>query len=109
VHRAVLASRVPMSGATVHFVDEVYDRGAVIAQWPVPVHPSDDEHTVAARVLRVEHVLYPRVVQAVAAGDVRLAHDGTVDPPFIPDQATVQLLSAIGTDDIPAPTDIHLN
>jgi formyltetrahydrofolate-dependent phosphoribosylglycinamide formyltransferase len=109
VHRAVLASQVPMSGATVHFVDEVYDRGAVIAQWPVPVHPSDDEHTLAARVLRAEHVLYPRVVQGVAAGDVRLARDGTVDPPFVPDRTTVQLLSAIGTDDVAAPTDILPN
>ena len=68
VHRAVLqrtARRV--SGPTVHFVDEVYDHGAVFAQWPVPVLPDDDEHTLAARVLRAEHLLYPRVVDAVAA------------------------------------------
>jgi formyltetrahydrofolate-dependent phosphoribosylglycinamide formyltransferase len=82
VHRAVLAAGVPITGPTVHFVDEVYDHGAVIAQLPVPVLPSDDEHTLAERVLRAEHLLYPRVVDAVAAGEVRLAPDGRVDPPF---------------------------
>ena len=78
VHRAVLAARAPLSGPTVHFVDEVYDHGAVIAQWPVPVLAGDDAHALASRVLRAEHLLYPRVVQAVSAGDVRLEPDGCV-------------------------------
>jgi formyltetrahydrofolate-dependent phosphoribosylglycinamide formyltransferase len=78
VHRAVLGARAERSGPTVHFVDEVYDHGAVIAQWPVPVLAGDDEHALAARVLRAEHLLYPRVVQAVSAGDVRLEPDGCV-------------------------------
>ncbi|HET9684099.1 MAG TPA: phosphoribosylglycinamide formyltransferase [Gemmatimonadaceae bacterium] len=82
VHRAVLAANARTSGPTVHFVDDVYDRGAVIARWAVPVRAGDDEHTLAARVLRAEHLLYPRVVQAVAAGKVRLTPDGRVDPPF---------------------------
>ena len=63
VHRAVLGAGRRDSGPTVHFVDEVYDHGAVIAQWPVPVLAGDDEHTLAARVLRAEHLLYPRVVR----------------------------------------------
>ena len=67
VHRAVLAAAAPASGATVHYVDEIYDHGAIIAQWPVPVLATDDEHALAARVLRAEHLLFPRVVQAVAA------------------------------------------
>lgn len=92
VHRAVLAARAPTSGPTVHFVDEVYDHGAIIAQWPVPVHPGDDEHTLAARVLRAEHLLYPRVVQAVAAGEVRLTRDGQVDPPFVLDPSSLPTL-----------------
>ena len=92
VHRAVLEARAPASGPTVHFVDEVYDHGAVIAQWRVPVHPTDDEHTLAARVLRAEHLLFPRVVQAVAAGEVRLTADGRVDPPFVLDPATLPTL-----------------
>lgn len=92
VHRAVLDARASASGPTVHFVDEVYDHGAVIAQWRVPVHPTDDEHTLAARVLRAEHLLFPRVVQAVAAGEVRLTTDGRVDPPFVLDPATLPTL-----------------
>jgi phosphoribosylglycinamide formyltransferase 1 len=86
VHRAVLAAGARVTGPTVHFVDDVYDHGAVIAQWPVPVLPDDDEHSLAARVLRAEHLLYPRVVQAVAAGEVRLTPDGRVDPPFVLDR-----------------------
>lgn len=78
VHRAVLDAGAMLSGPSVHFVDEVYDHGAVIAQWPVPVLPHDDEHSLAARVLRAEHLLYPRVVDAVAAGKVRLDDDGCV-------------------------------
>lgn len=89
VHRAVLAARAEASGPTVHFVDEAYDHGPVIAQWRVPVRPSDDEDTLAARVLRAEHLLLPRVVQAVAAGEVRLAPDGRVDPPFVLDPTTL--------------------
>jgi len=73
VHDAVLASGATVSGATVHFVDEEYDRGPIIAQWPVPVLSGDDSHALAARVLRVEHVLYPRVVNAVAGGRITLA------------------------------------
>jgi formyltetrahydrofolate-dependent phosphoribosylglycinamide formyltransferase len=78
VHRAVLRAGASLSGPTVHFVDEVYDHGAVIAQWPVPVLPSDDDRALATRVLRAEHLLYPRVVQAVAAGMVRFERDGSV-------------------------------
>lgn len=89
VHRAVLAAGASATGPTVHFVDDIFDHGAVIAQWPVPVLAGDDEHRLAARVLRAEHLLYPRVVQAVAAGEVRLTPDGRVDPPFVLDRATL--------------------
>jgi formyltetrahydrofolate-dependent phosphoribosylglycinamide formyltransferase len=78
VHEAVVAAGVGISGPTVHFVDEVYDRGPIIAQWPVPVSPSDTASTLAARVLPVEHLLYPRVVQALCAGRVRLSDDNRV-------------------------------
>lgn len=71
VHRAVLAAGVRISGPTVHFVDELYDHGAIIAQWPVPVLEGDTEHTLAARVLYAEHRLLPRVVHALCAGQVR--------------------------------------
>ena len=78
VHRAVVQARAPVSGPSVHFVDEVYDHGALVAQWPVPVLPNDDDRTLAARVLRAEHLLYPRVVNAVAEGETRLDGDGRV-------------------------------
>ena len=66
VHAAVLASGAALSGATVHYVDEEYDRGPIIAQWPVPVRPDDTPDTLARRVLEVEHRLLPQVVLALA-------------------------------------------
>ncbi len=66
VHAAVLASGAALSGATVHYVDEEYDRGPIIAQWPVPVRPDDTPDTLAARVLEVEHRLLPQVVVELA-------------------------------------------
>ena len=67
VHEAVLASGAAVSGATVHLVDEVYDRGRILAQARVPVRPGDTPDTLAARVLEVEHRLLPAVVLAAAA------------------------------------------
>src|SRR5262245_3097214 len=74
VHRAVIDAGVRVTGVTAHFADEEYDRGRIIAQWPVPVFPNDDAGTLAARVLRVEHLVYPRVVDAVAGGRTTLTH-----------------------------------
>jgi formyltetrahydrofolate-dependent phosphoribosylglycinamide formyltransferase len=73
VHQAVLDSGATVSGATVHFVDEIYDHGRIVAQWPVPVLHGDDVAALAARVLRVEHALYPRVLDALAAGRITLS------------------------------------
>jgi phosphoribosylglycinamide formyltransferase 1 len=67
VHEAVLAAGCRVTGATVHRVDERYDEGHIVAQWPVPVIRGDNAETLAARVLRVEHRLYPAAVEAVAA------------------------------------------
>ncbi len=67
VHQAVLASGARESGATVHLVDEVYDRGAILGQARVPVLPGDDPDRLAARVLQVEHRLLPAAVLAAAA------------------------------------------
>jgi formyltetrahydrofolate-dependent phosphoribosylglycinamide formyltransferase len=69
VHRAVLDSGARVSGASVHLVDERYDEGRIIAQWPVPVLPDDTPETLAARVLRVEHLLLPAAVEAFATGE----------------------------------------
>jgi len=66
VHAAVLASGATESGATVHFVDEVFDRGAIIAQERVRIEPGDTPERLAARVLEAEHRLLPRVVLELA-------------------------------------------
>jgi len=66
VHRAVLEAGARLTGPTVHLVDEVYDRGRILAQWPVPVHAGDTPEALARRVLAVEHRLYPRVVDHLA-------------------------------------------
>jgi formyltetrahydrofolate-dependent phosphoribosylglycinamide formyltransferase len=78
VHAAVLAAGVKITGATVHFVDADYDRGPIIAQAPVWVHPDDTPATLAARTLEVEHKIYPLAVAAVAAGRITLGADGRV-------------------------------
>ena len=66
VHEVVLASGAKESGPTVHFVDEEFDRGAIIDQERVPVKPGDTADTLAARVLEAEHRLLPRVVLELA-------------------------------------------
>jgi formyltetrahydrofolate-dependent phosphoribosylglycinamide formyltransferase len=82
VHQAVLASGAAVSGATVHYVDEEFDRGPIIAQWPVPVRAHDTAESLAARVLEVEHRLLPQVVlelarRGVPRKPVRLAVPGS--------------------------------
>lgn len=72
VHEAVLAAGVRVTGMTVHFVDEAYDRGPIAAQWPVPVRTGDDVDSLARRVLRVEHRVLPETVSALARGALRL-------------------------------------
>ena len=66
VHEAVIASGAEETGVTVHLVDDVYDRGPIVAQWRVPVDKSDTVDSLAARVLNIEHVVYPRAVEMVA-------------------------------------------
>lgn len=72
VHRAVIVSGARISGPTVHYADEEYDSGPIIAQWPVPVKSGDTPEQLAARVLRAEHRLYPiaadHVCSALAEG-----------------------------------------
>jgi formyltetrahydrofolate-dependent phosphoribosylglycinamide formyltransferase len=66
VHDAVLASAAPTSGATVHLVDEEFDRGDILGQARVPVHPGDTAELLADRVLAAEHRLLPAAVIAAA-------------------------------------------
>ena len=66
VHEAVLEAGETESGASIHYADEVYDHGEVIEQEKVPVYPEDTPDMLAARVLEVEHQLYPRVIRKLA-------------------------------------------
>jgi formyltetrahydrofolate-dependent phosphoribosylglycinamide formyltransferase len=72
VHTAALDAGVRVTGATVHFVDEVYDRGAIIAQRPVPVLPDDTPASLTARVQAVEHRLLPAAVELYALGRLKV-------------------------------------
>ncbi len=65
VHRAVIESGARISGPTVHLVDEIYDRGRILAQWPVAVLAGDSPEVLAARVLAIEHRVYPEVAEHV--------------------------------------------
>ena len=71
-HARALADRTTRHGCTVHFVTSDVDGGPIVAQADVPVHPDDDEATLAARVLEQEHRLLPQVVAAFCEGRVVL-------------------------------------
>jgi formyltetrahydrofolate-dependent phosphoribosylglycinamide formyltransferase len=99
VHEAVLAAGCAVSGATVHLVDERFDTGSPLAQWPVPVLPGDTAERLAARVLAVEHRLYPAVVDALArrlAGQRDAAPEEAGEPAFV-----------LGTLDDPGAVDVR--
>lgn len=64
---------VRLAGCTVHFVDEEMDHGPIIIQAAVPVFADDDEATLGARILEMEHRVYPQALQWIAQGRVRVA------------------------------------
>ena len=64
-----VAYGVKVSGCTVHFVDEELDHGAIIVQKTVPVLDSDDEHSLAARILEQEHLAYTEAINIVLRGN----------------------------------------
>jgi phosphoribosylglycinamide formyltransferase-1 len=72
VHEAVIDSGEKVTGATVHLVDEVYDRGPIVMQRRVPVLDDDTAETLAARVLEVEHDIYPEALQLFAEQRVEI-------------------------------------
>ncbi|HZF17562.1 MAG TPA: phosphoribosylglycinamide formyltransferase [Steroidobacteraceae bacterium] len=67
-HARVLAAREAEHGASVHFVTPELDAGPVVIQGRVPILPGDDEKTLAARVQRVEHRIYPEAISWIAGG-----------------------------------------
>ena len=66
VHRAVIEAREKESGVTIHSVDEVYDHGRILAQEKTPVFPEDTPEELATRVLKIEHILYPKVIRELS-------------------------------------------
>jgi phosphoribosylglycinamide formyltransferase-1 len=92
-HRRAIESGATEHGATVHFVVPEMDSGPIVAQGAVPVLPDDTEDALAARVLGVEHRIYPLALKLVASDRVRVvdgrcAIAGTIkaeDSPFLPD------------------------
>jgi len=105
VHRSVLEAGCRVTGVTVHHVDERYDEGRPLAQWPVPVLAGDTPETLAARVLAIEHRLYPLALELLAAriagSTPHVVVPATDGPSFlwtdaIPDDAAIR--RALGLD-----------
>ena len=78
-HRQALAAGVKIHGATVHFVTPRLDHGPIIIQAAVPVLPTDDEATLARRVLTQEHRIYPQALGWLAAGRLAITAGDVVE------------------------------
>lgn len=72
VHEAVVEYGAKVTGATVHFVDDAYDQGPIIMQEAIPVQDDDTAASLAERVQSLERKLYPKVIQMIAEGRVRV-------------------------------------
>lgn len=74
VHEAVIAAKEKESGATVHFVTEGVDAGPIILQGSVPVSAKETPETLAEKVLKVEHHIYPEAVKLFCEGKITVEH-----------------------------------
>lgn len=72
VHESVIASGDTVSGATVHLVDEEYDHGQVVLQQNIPVAQDETPQSLAAKVLMLEHEIYPEAIRMFAEGHVKI-------------------------------------
>ncbi len=87
-HKRALEAGVKMHGATVHFVVPEMDSGPIIAQGAVAVQPDDTEEKLAARVLGVEHRIYPLALKLLAEGRIRVENGHClIDGVPVPDAA----------------------
>lgn len=75
-HARALAAGVARHGCTVHFVRDEVDSGPIVVQGSVPVLPGDDPEKLAARVLAVEHRIYPLALRLIAENRVRIGQNG---------------------------------
>jgi len=78
VHEAVFKSAAKVSGATVHFVDKIYDNGKIIAQRVVNIAEAKNAEEIAVRVLKVEHELLPYVVDKFADGKIKIENNSVI-------------------------------
>lgn len=69
VHKAVLASKEPESGMTIHYVDEVYDHGDIIFQASCKIEPGETPESLASKIHRLEHLHYSRVIEQILADE----------------------------------------
>jgi phosphoribosylglycinamide formyltransferase 1 len=72
VHEAVIASGMKVSGATVHLVDEEYDRGPIVMQKTVEIVQEDTPDLLAAKVIKIEHEIFPLAIKAFAEGKIKI-------------------------------------
>jgi len=77
-HRRALEAGVRFAGCTVHFVRYETDTGPIVVQAAVPVQADDTPESLAARVLRAEHQIYPQALRWIAAGRVRVVGERAV-------------------------------
>lgn len=83
--RQALEAGARITGCTVHLVDTGVDTGPILAQAAVPILDDDDEATLQRRIQAQEHRLLPRIVQAIALGDVRVEDDRVVVRGLLPE------------------------
>ena len=93
-HRRALEAGMRIHGCTVHFVTPAMDDGPIIAQAAVPVMLGDDEASLAARVLRAEHQIYPVALKLVAEGKARMEGGRTVLAGFADNDAAAETVVA---------------
>ncbi len=79
VHQRAIDSGAKFSGCTVHYVNEEVDSGEILGQAVVPIHHGDSAETLASRILKQEHKLFPRVIHEIARGNIswKKLSDGT--------------------------------
>jgi len=73
VHKAVIESGVKITGVTVHIVDEEYDHGPIVMQRAVEVRDDDTPESLAERVLKVEHEIYPQAIKLFVEGKIKVS------------------------------------
>jgi folate-dependent phosphoribosylglycinamide formyltransferase PurN len=75
VHKAVFDASAQVSGATVHFVDKIYDNGKIIAQRTVDISDVESPEEIAERVLKIEHELLPFVIGKISENKVAITNN----------------------------------